>query len=143
MDSDKLKGGNGPSQFVCLLSSGAPNELFCKKDVLQWVFAGKIDPVSYVAGKMKYVCWETFQKTLYQMGIIAVEGDSRIIGVLHWSVHGVLLGYSWSTLRHFWSTFGHFCQEYFSDTFGALLEYFGGIVGVLSEYFCLVLLEDF
>ena len=29
-------------------------------------FAGKIDPVQlYFAGKMKYICWETFQKTFY------------------------------------------------------------------------------
>ena len=39
---------------------GAPNELFCKKAVLQWVFfAGKNDSLSCLAGKMKYICWET------------------------------------------------------------------------------------
>ena len=39
---------------------GAPNELFCSG-----YFAGKIDPILCVAGKMKCICWETFQKTFY------------------------------------------------------------------------------
>ena len=31
-----------------------------QKAVLQWLFAGQIDPVLCVAGKMKYICSETF-----------------------------------------------------------------------------------
>ena len=49
--------------FVDIL--GAPNELFHKKAVLQWVFPGKIDPVLCFAGKVKYICWETFKKTFH------------------------------------------------------------------------------
>ena len=51
-----------------LLTLGAPNELFCKKLFYSGYFAGKIVPVLCVADKMKYICWETFQKTFVKSG---------------------------------------------------------------------------
>ena len=48
-----------------ILALGVPNELFCKKLFYSGYFAGKIDLVLCVAGKMKYICWETFYKTFY------------------------------------------------------------------------------
>ena len=39
--------------YTGLIILGAPNELFCKKLFYSGYFAGKIDPVLCVAGKMK------------------------------------------------------------------------------------------
>ena len=51
------------------ITLGAPKELFCKIAVLQWAFfAGKTDPVLCLAGKMKYICWETFSKNFLLHG---------------------------------------------------------------------------
>ena len=52
------------ARMVSQLTLGAPNELFCKKAVLQWVFCWEncfIFPGSFLclAGKIKYICWET------------------------------------------------------------------------------------
>ena len=39
---------------------GAPNELFFKKKLFySGYFAGKTDSLLYLAGKMKYICWQT------------------------------------------------------------------------------------
>ena len=47
-------------QRIFLRIAEAPNVLFCKKKLFySGYFAGKIDPVLCVAGKMKYICWET------------------------------------------------------------------------------------
>ena len=42
--------------LVPFITTGAPNELLCKKKLFySGYFAGKIDPVLCVAGKMKYI----------------------------------------------------------------------------------------
>ena len=40
-----------------------PMSCSAKKLFYSGYFAGKFDPVLCAAGKMKYICWETFQKT--------------------------------------------------------------------------------
>ena len=45
-----------------------PTSCFAKKLFYSGYFAGKIDPVLGVAGKMKYICWETFQENVLLNG---------------------------------------------------------------------------
>ena len=62
-----------------LLTLGAPNEMFCKKLFYSVYFAGKIDPVLCVADKMKYICWETFQKTFVKSGHYHHETEKNFV----------------------------------------------------------------
>ena len=62
-----------------LLTLGAPNELFCKKLFYSGYFAGKIVPVLCVADKMKYICWETFQKTFVKSGHYHHETEKSFV----------------------------------------------------------------
>ena len=40
-----------------------PTSCSAKKLCYSGNFAGKIDPVLFFVGKVKYICWETFKKT--------------------------------------------------------------------------------
>ena len=61
-------------------------ELFrsTQRDVLQkklfcsGYFAGKIDPVLCGAGKMKYICWETFQKLFVKWALSPLSKSLKI-----------------------------------------------------------------
>ena len=56
---------------ICSPLPGAPNELFCKNLFCSRYFAGKIDSLLCLAGKMKYIYWETNRKFLCEMVIIS------------------------------------------------------------------------
>ena len=50
-----------------------------KKLFYSGCFAGKIDPVLCVAGKMKYICWETFTKLFIKWALLPRRGENFVL----------------------------------------------------------------
>ena len=68
---------------------GAPNELFCKKALLQWAFCWETWSSLCVAGKMNYICWETFLENLLLNGYYRRKGAKFFLE--RWSIFENLL----------------------------------------------------
>ena len=61
-------------------------------------FAGEIDPVLGVAGKMKYICWETFQENFLLNGHYRREGPKIFLEL--WTIFENLLKSWMFVMKH-------------------------------------------